>query len=74
MQYLSFATLGTILCWKLAELLSFEVDVKKLWTDEAAFKVDYKPQIRLKTMNFQLQSPVGFLLHRNDNNAFLASL
>ena len=29
LQYLSFATLGSILRWKIAELLTFEVDVKK---------------------------------------------
>ena len=54
----------------MAELLTFEVNVKKLRMGEAAFKVDYKPQMRLKTMNFQLQSPVGFLHQINKTLLF----
>merc|ERR1712002_1210570 len=30
-QYLLFATLGTVLCWKMAELFTFEVMVKFLF-------------------------------------------
>ena len=41
LQYISFAALGTILHWKGAELLMFEVDVKNMtwqmagrWTED----------------------------------------